>query len=113
MPSGASMARAVAGVAAVTLVSFGAPALGAASLGPASFATAAASTAPVAGSSIPAPGHRGTLRISGVLTDGSTVSAVGLSWSKPRLPRGMTLLSFEVAYAWQSCAPGGKDCRTG
>jgi len=104
----ARMARAAACVAAFTLVSCGAP-----TLAPASFATPVAGAAPVAGSSIPAPGHRGTLRISGVLTDGATVTATGLSWYKPRLPRGMTLLSFEVAYAWQSCAPGGEDCRTG
>jgi hypothetical protein len=70
--------------------------------------TAASSVA----SSIPAPTHRGALRIRGALQDGATVSASGVSWSKPRLPRGMTMLSFEVAYTWQSCAPGGNDCKT-
>jgi hypothetical protein len=75
--------------------------------------TAATSTAgPNASASIPPPVHRGTLRISGTLRDGATVTAAGLSWYPPRLPRGMTLLSFEVGYAWQSCAPGGRDCRT-
>jgi hypothetical protein len=104
----ARIARALACVAAVTLVSLGAPALA-----PASFATTAASAASATGSSVPAPGHRGALRISGVLADGAKVTATGLTWYKPRLPRGMTLLSFEVAYTWQSCAPGGKNCRTG
>ena len=47
-----------------------------------------------------------------MLRDGATVAASGLSWSKPRLPRGMTMLSFEVAYTWQSCATSGKDCKT-
>ena len=41
------------------------------------------------------------------------VTAAGLRWSAPRLPRGMTLLSFEVAYSWQSCAPSGQHCVTG
>jgi len=53
------------------------------------------------------------LGISGVLRDGAVVTATGLSWYAPRLPRGMTLLSFEVAYSWQSCAPGGQHCLTG
>jgi hypothetical protein len=76
--------------------------------------TAAAAPAPrsSAAASIPAPGHRGALRISGVLRDGATVTAAGLSWSRPRLPRGMTMISFEVAYIWQSCASSGKDCKT-
>jgi hypothetical protein len=99
----------MASVAAVTLVS-----LGAATLAPASSATAATpaiSAAASAASSIPAPTHRGTLRISGEFRDGATVAATGLTWSKPRLPHGLTMLSFEVAYAWQSCAPGGKACQ--
>jgi Glycoside-hydrolase family GH114 len=99
----------MASVAAVTLVS-----LGAATLAPASSATAATpaiSAAASAASSIPAPTHRGTLRISGEFRDGATVAATGLTWSKPRLPHGLTMLSFEVAYAWQSCAPGGKACK--
>jgi len=96
-------------VAAVTLVS-----LGAGALAPASSAATAASAvnaATSAASSIPAPGHRGALRISGEFRDGATVTATGLRWSRPRLPHGMTMLSFEVAYAWQSCAPGGKACK--
>jgi hypothetical protein len=56
--------------------------------------------------------HRGTLRILGVPRDGSVLTAAGLSWHAPRLPRGMRLLSFEVGYTWQSCAPGGRRCRT-
>jgi hypothetical protein len=62
--------------------------------------------------SIPAPVHQGTLRIAGPLRDGSTVTAAGLSWHVPPLPHGLTLVSFSVGYAWQSCAPGGKHCRT-
>jgi hypothetical protein len=64
-----------------------------------------------AASSVPPPLHRGTLRIDGTLRDGAAVAAAGLTWYAPRLPRGMTLLSFEVGYSWQSCAPGGKTCR--
>ena len=40
------------------------------------------------------------------------VTASGLAWTAPRLPRGMRLLSFEVAYTWQSCGPHGGHCRT-
>ena len=92
----------------VTLVSLGAgvPAT-------ASRAAPVASAAASAGSRVPPPGHRGALRISGVLRDGATVTATGLSWYAPRLPRGMTLLSFEVAYSWQSCASSGQHCATG
>jgi hypothetical protein len=124
------LVRLTAAVMVVTLVSLGAstaapaataPAVPApaglapAGLAPAGLATPAASV-PISAaastvSSIPAPGHRGALRISGVLRDGATVAATGLSWSKPRLPRGMTMLSFEVAYTWQSCAASGKDCK--
>ncbi len=43
--------------------------------------------------------------------DGAAVAAAGLAWRPGRLPRGMRLLSFEVAYSWQSCAPGGQHCR--
>ena len=54
--------------------------------------------------------HRGTLRITGQPRDGALVTASGLAWHAPRLPRGMKLLSFEVAYTWQSCAPSGRRC---
>jgi hypothetical protein len=112
--------RVAVAVTVVTLVSLGAAApVSASTAAPAAPGTPAASTAaaaPAAGSStaasIPAPAHRGALRIRGVLRDGATVTASGLSWSKPRLPRGMTMLSFEVAYTWQSCATSGKDCKT-
>jgi hypothetical protein len=117
MTAMARVRRIAASAAAVALVS-----LGAGTLAPASFAapsaSAAAPAAPaaLAGSGavpgIPAPGHRGALRISGVLRDGAAVAAAGLSWSRPRLPHGITMLSFAVAYTWQSCAPGGKDCKT-
>ncbi len=39
------------------------------------------------------------------------VTASGLAWQAPRLPRGIRLLSFEVAYTWQSCGPHGGHCR--
>jgi hypothetical protein len=92
-------------VAALALVS-----LGAGTLAPASAVTSA-TAATSAAASLPAPVHRGTLRISGEFRDGAIVAATGLTWSRPRLPRGMSMLSFEVAYAWQSCAPGGKACK--
>ncbi|HET9972403.1 MAG TPA: hypothetical protein VFQ68_29495, partial [Streptosporangiaceae bacterium] len=73
--------------------------------------TVTAAAAPAA--SIPAPVHHGTLRISGPLTDGAKVTASGLSWHPPRLPPGMSLLSFQVAYTWQSCDAAGRHCRAG
>ena len=45
--------------------------------------------------------------------DGATVAAAGLRWHAPRLPRGMSLLSFAVAYSWQSCDAAGTHCRAG
>ena len=62
---------------------------------------------------IPPPGHHGTLRVSGLSRDGAAVTATGLRWRAPRLPRGMSLLSFGVAYSWQSCDAAGKHCRSG
>ncbi|HUZ34854.1 MAG TPA: endo alpha-1,4 polygalactosaminidase [Streptosporangiaceae bacterium] len=59
---------------------------------------------------IPPPVPQGRLRIIGPLRDGATVAASGLSWHPPRLPRGTTLLSFEVAYHWQRCSAGGHGC---
>jgi len=63
--------------------------------------------------SISPPVHHGTLRVSGTPRDGATVAAAGLRWHAPRLPRGMSLLSFEVAYSWQSCDAAGTHCRAG
>ncbi len=60
---------------------------------------------------IPRPGHRGRLRVTGRLRDGGTVTAAGLSWRPPRLPRGDRLLSFEVGYYWRSC-PAHGSCKT-
>jgi Glycoside-hydrolase family GH114 len=77
-----------------------------------STAAAADSTATAAAPQIPPPAHQGTLRITGQPRDGALVTASGLAWHAPRLPRGMKLLSFEVAYAWQSCAPSGRSCTT-
>src|SRR5947209_14502190 len=74
----------------------------------ASPAAPAASTAP-----LPAPVHHGTLRVPGTPRDGATVTATGLGWHAPRLPRGMSLLSFAVAYSWQSCDAAGRHCRSG
>jgi hypothetical protein len=87
--------------------------LGAGLLAPASLAAPArpATLAASAAASIPAPVHHGTLRIAGPFRDGATVMASGLAWQPPALPRGLTLVSFAVGYAWQSCAPGGKQCR--
>ncbi len=65
-----------------------------------------------ASGSVPPPWHQGTLRITGQLQDGGGVTAAGLSWHPARLPRGQALLSFEVAYSWQSCQVGGHQCRT-
>jgi hypothetical protein len=62
---------------------------------------------------IPPPVHHGTLRVSGLPRDGAAVTATGLRWRAPRLPRGMSLLSFEVAWSWQSCDAAGKHCRSG
>jgi hypothetical protein len=86
----------------------------------ASLATPAAATASATGAApraaakvtIPAPVHRGALRISGTFRDGSTVTAAGLTWHASKLPAGWTLVSLEVAYTWQSCAPGGSQCKT-
>jgi hypothetical protein len=72
-----------------------------------------ASATPAVSASLPSPVHHGTLRVSGTPRDGGTVTATGLSWHAPRLPRGMSLLSFEVAYSWQSCDPAGQHCRSG
>ena len=55
------------------------------------------------------PVRRGRLRITGALRDGGTVRAAGLRWRPGALPHGDKLLSFEIAYAWRSCASA---CRT-
>jgi hypothetical protein len=62
---------------------------------------------------IPPPVHHGTLRVSGLPRDGAAVTATGLRWRAPWLPRGMSLLSFEVAWSWQSCDAAGTHCRAG
>jgi Glycoside-hydrolase family GH114 len=50
--------------------------------------------------------------VAGLLRDGGTVSAAGLSWRPGRLPRGYRLLSFEVAYQWQACDRHARHCVT-
>ncbi len=103
----AGLTALIAGLIVVPLTS-----AGPASAAPASAAAAsAARAAPAASTQIPAPSHRGTLRITGQPRDGAVVAASGLAWTAPRLPRGMRLLSFEVAYTWQSCGPAGGHCR--
>ncbi len=58
------------------------------------------------GAGIPGPVASGTLRITGALADGGTVTARGLRWRPGRLPDGDRLLSFEVGYAWKACLAG-------
>jgi hypothetical protein len=72
--------------------------------------TQSAAVSAAASPRIPPPAHQGTLRIAGSLRDGAVVTATGLSWRAPRLPKGTRLLSFEVAYTWQSCAASGRQC---
>jgi hypothetical protein len=96
---------------AAALPAAAAPVAGTAAAGTAVAGTAAAGTA-APGPRIPAPVATGRLRISGVPRDGAAVAATGLAWRLPRLPRGMTRLSFAVAYTWQNCAPSGRGCRT-
>jgi hypothetical protein len=93
------LAAAAAVAAALAPLAAGAPASAAGS--------AASASAP-----IPAPAHHGTLRIAGQSRDGALVTASGLAWHAPRLPRGVKLISFGVAYTWQSCGPHGGHCRT-
>lgn len=59
---------------------------------------------------IPPPVPHGILRIAGRFRDGAMVAGSGLTWRVPRLPRGTTLLSFEIAYHWQRCSARGRDC---
>jgi hypothetical protein len=107
---------AAAATAAAALAAAGVSA--AAAVAPASFVTNATATASAAiqeraAASIPQPVPRGTLRITGPFRDGATIVAAGLSWHAPTLPHGLKLISFAVAYTWQSCLPGGKQCRAG
>jgi hypothetical protein len=106
-----TLAAAMAALA--SLIAGGAGAVAPAALAaPAAATVAAAAAAPAAAKvTIAAPGHRGTLRISGNFRDGSTVTAAGLSWHASPLPAGWKLVSLEVAYTWQSCAPGGSQCK--
>jgi glycosyl hydrolase family 114 len=99
----AVLGRIARAAVATTLVALGGSALGAGT------DPGHAATAPAA--SVPAPVHQGTLRISGIIRDGRAVTAAGLSWHVPRLPHGVKLVSFEVAYTWLSCAASGKECR--
>lgn len=62
--------------------------------------------------SIRPPVSHGTLRIAGDMSDGGVVEAKGLSWAPPHLPSGDRILSLQVAYDWQACAPRGGHCVT-
>ncbi len=73
---------------------------------------AAGASAATGSQRIPPPRHTGRLRIAGRLSDGGVVTAAGLRWHPPRLPRGMKLLTFEVAYTWHSCRADGTHCVT-
>ena len=75
-------------------------------------APAGAALPGVATSRIRPPVSHGTLRIAGDLADGGVVEAKGLSWAPPHLPSGDRLLSLQVAYDWQACAPQGGHCVT-
>ena len=107
------MTRLMRAALALAMVALGAGAVAPAALAaPAAPAVLAAVAAQgtAAAIAIPAPVHRGTLRISGAFRDGSTVAAAGLSWHAPKLPAGWKLVSFEVADTWQSCTPSGTKC---
>jgi hypothetical protein len=78
--------------------------------GPAAARTAGSPAAPAA-SRIPPPRHSGTLRVTGRLADGGTVTAAGLRWRPGRLPHGDRLLTFEVGYSWSACTKRG-HCAT-
>ena len=111
--------RLAVAAAAVTLLGIAAPA------GPARAGSVQAGQVEAAGAArpavartavavrIPPPAYRGSLRISGLPRDGAVVAAAGLSWRVPRLPRGMRLLTFAVAYSWQSCRADGTHCLNG
>ncbi len=75
----------------------------------ASWVPGTAYSATAAARAIPAPVGTGTLRIGGQMRDGGALTAEGVRWRAGRLPHGDRLLSFEVAYTWQTCAGG--TCR--
>jgi hypothetical protein len=52
----------------------------------------------------------GSLHVRGPMRDGGAVVAAGVGWRPGALARGQRLLSFEVAYTWQSCTAAA--CRT-
>jgi len=72
--------------------------------GPISARAFAAPSARSIPASVRPPTAQGRLRIAGPLRDGSTVRATGLHWRTSLLPAKDRLLSFEIGYAWQSCA---------
>jgi glycosyl hydrolase family 114 len=93
-----------------------APATGAASPAraiPAGRTASRAAAATASGSRrVPPPRHTGRLRVRGRLADGGVVTAAGLRWHPPRLPHGMKLLTFAVAYTWHRCRADGTHCVT-
>jgi hypothetical protein len=60
-----------------------------------------------AAAALPAPHASGRLRITGLMRDGGTVRASGLTFGPAPLPSGDVLLSFEVKYTWRSCPARG------
>ncbi len=101
-------ARWTAGLAAaalgVSLAALTPASASAAQARPASASTVSATTvSATAVRRIPLPRHVGRLRITGLLRDGGTVRAAGLTWHPGRLPRGDKLLTFAVGYAWRAC----------
>jgi Glycoside-hydrolase family GH114 len=100
-------ARWTAGLAAASLaVSLAAITPAAASAVTTSASSGHAVRSPAGARSIPRPRHFGRLRITGLLRDGGTVTAAGLTWHPGKVPRGDKLLSFAVGYAWHACRSG-------
>src|SRR5215468_6980529 len=88
----------------VCMVSVAALAVPLATAGPAGAARGSPAALRARAAAISPPVSRGTLRIAGLLRDGSPVRAAGLSWRPSRLPPGDKLLSFEVGYVWRACS---------
>jgi hypothetical protein len=85
------------------LISAAALALPVEMAGPAGAARGSPAVRPERAAAISPPVSRGTLRIAGLLRDGSPVRATGLSWRPSRLPPGDRLLSFAVGHVWRAC----------
>ena len=107
----AGLAAAALGVSLAALTPASASAAHARAVSATDVSASAVSASAVSASAarpIPLPRHLGRLRITGVLRDGGTVTAAGLTWHPGRLPRGDKLLTFAVGYAWRACPSSGK-----